>query len=86
MEENEIKYVKALRLLLEWANQCDFGLDNIMDECIVDSEEFEKRCENLEYTESMILYAMMWLEKNDTGRIGFLEHYDMEIKRLSNRR
>ena len=64
--EKDLHYIheenKALRLLLNWAEECDWGFDNFRDDDVVDWEEFEKVSENLDYIESMIKYAEMYLE------------------------
>jgi hypothetical protein len=57
--------LEPLKLLLEWATECDFGLDNIINEDEVDIEKFDKDTENMGYTESIIHYAKMYLEKED---------------------
>ena len=53
---------KALLLLLNWAEECDWGFDNFRDDDVVNWEEFEKVSENSDYIESMIKYAEMYLE------------------------
>ena len=55
---------KALRLLLNWAEECDWGFDNFRDDDVIDWEEFEKETEDMDYIESMIFYAKKYLEMN----------------------
>lgn len=54
---------KALMLLLNWAEECDWGFDNFRSDDVVDWDDFEKESENLGYIESMIKYAEIYLEK-----------------------
>lgn len=56
---------KALRLLLNWAEECDWGFDNFRDDDVVDWEQFEKESEDMGYIESMIYYAKKYLEMNE---------------------
>ena len=64
--EKDLHYIhkenEALRLLLNWAKECDWGFDNFRNDDVVNWEEFEKVSENLNYIESMIKYAEMYLE------------------------
>lgn len=64
--EKDLHYIhkenEALRLLLNWAEECDWGFDNFRDDDVVNWEEFEKESENLDYIESMIKYAEMYLK------------------------
>lgn len=68
-----LRYTKALKLLLEWAKQCDFGLDNIAydlmgtewNDEIITEKEFMEQTKNRTYTESMIYYADIYLHKSD---------------------
>lgn len=53
---------KALLLLLNWAEECDWGFDNFRDDDVVNWDNFEKEAENLNYIESMVKYAEMYLE------------------------
>lgn len=53
---------KALLLLLNWAEECDWGFDNFRDDDVIDWDNFEKEAENLDYIESMVKYAEMYLE------------------------
>ena len=54
---------KALRLLLNWAEECDWGFDNFRDDDVINWEEFEKETEDMDYIESMIFYAKKYLDK-----------------------
>lgn len=59
---------KALRLLLNWAKECDWGFDNFSDDDVVDWEKFEEVSKDLDYIDSMIKYAEMYLEnKGDSN-------------------
>lgn len=69
-ETNNNQRLEALELLLGWAIQCDFGLDNVAvdycgkwDDSIISYEEFEERTKNMNYTESMIEYAKIYIEQ-----------------------
>lgn len=55
---------KALMLLLEWMTECNFGLENIFNEDDINmtKEQFEKVTENMEYNESLIYYAELYLQ------------------------
>lgn len=55
---------KALMLLVEWMTECDFGLDNIFNEEDINmtEEQFDKATENMEYNESLIYYAELYLQ------------------------
>ena len=53
---------KALLLLLNWAEECDWGFDNFRDDDVIDWDNFEKETEDLDYIESMVKYAEMYLE------------------------
>lgn len=50
---------KALRKLLEWAVECDFGFDNIED---IYEQYKDKLNEELGYTEQLIQLATLYLE------------------------
>jgi len=73
VRDNETRLIKelekiekrneALMLLLNWAEECDWGFDNFRSDDVVDWNEFEKESENLGYIESMIKYAEIYLEK-----------------------
>ena len=61
--ENDIK---VLRKLLEWAEECDFGFDNI----ITDLDEYNKFCKetnDMNYLDSMIYYTERWMDENEPG-------------------
>lgn len=53
---------KALLLLLNWAEECDWGFDNFRDDDVIDWDNFEKETEDLDYIENMVKYAEMYLE------------------------
>lgn len=57
---------KQLKLLLNWMVECDFGLDNIFNEDDINMTEemFIKKTENMDYIESLIYYAKLYLENN----------------------
>lgn len=54
-EPQERKTEKALRLLLEWAIECDFGYDNIPEEY----EKYKDDIEGMSYTDGLIYIARM---------------------------
>ena len=67
--EEKVTRQEALELLLRWAVESDFGLDNIAldylgdwDESRVQRNEFEDRTKDMSYTESLIEYARIYLE------------------------
>lgn len=68
--EEKVTRQEALELLLKWAVECDFGLDNIAldifydewDESKVPRNEFEERTKDMNYIESLIEYARIYLE------------------------
>lgn len=71
-EINELKTEKeALKLLIEWAEECDFGYDNFPEEY----ERYKDEIEGMGYTEGMIHIAKRvcqqpvkhayWEEKQD---------------------
>ncbi len=62
MNEKEITRAEALELLLKWAVECDFGLDNIVDEDAPYYKEWLDKSEGRGYTASMILYAKLHLQ------------------------
>ena len=51
---------KALRLLLEWAIECDFGYDNFPEEY----EKYRNEIEGMDYKEGMIYIAKKEVENN----------------------
>ena len=53
---------KALLLLLNWAEECDWGFDSFRDDDVIDWDNFKKETEDLNYIESMVKYAEMYLE------------------------
>jgi uncharacterized protein YihD (DUF1040 family) len=64
LEEN-----KALKLLLEWMVECDFGLENIMDDTI-DEAKFEEETKDMSYSDSIIHYAKMYLAQEQIHHLG----------------
>ena len=59
LEEN-----KALRLLLKWAEECDFGYDNFPEEY----ERYKKDVENMDYIDGMIYIAKKVIEEAEHGQ------------------
>lgn len=52
----------ALRLLLSWAEECDWGFNNFPEEC----ESYIAEAENMSYLDSMIYVAKRYLEERDS--------------------
>jgi len=52
------KQIKALRLLVEWAEECDFGFDQFPDEY----ERYKDEITDMKYIDGMIHVAMRTLE------------------------
>lgn len=52
------KEIKALRLLVEWATNCDFGFDQFPDEY----ERYKGEIKDMEYIDGMIHIAKRTLE------------------------
>lgn len=61
LKEHE-KEIKALRLLVEWAEECDFGFDQFPDEY----ERYKEEIKNMNYIEGMIHVAKRTLEDHGT--------------------
>lgn len=57
LKEQE-KEIKALRLLVEWAEECDFGFDQFPEEY----ERYKDELTDMEYIEGMIHVAKRTLE------------------------
>ena len=55
---------KALRKLLDWAVECDFGLDNLGDWW---RERFAEEIKEMGYTESLIHLARRYIEVFEGG-------------------
>lgn len=53
LSQKESKRNKALMLLLNWAEECDFGYDNFPDEY----DRYKKDIEDMDYIEGMIYIA-----------------------------
>lgn len=56
---------KALRLLLSWAIECDFGFDNFQEEY----ERYKKDIEYMDYKEGMIYIAKKVIEEGNESNI-----------------
>ena len=52
------KEIKALRLLVEWATECDFGFDQFRDEY----ERYKDEIKDMKYIDGMIHVAKRTLE------------------------
>lgn len=52
------KEIKALRLLVEWAEECDFGFDQFLEEY----ERYKDEITDMKYIEGMIHVAKRTLE------------------------
>ena len=57
LKENE-KEIKALRLLVEWAEECDFGFDQFP----IEYERYKDEIKGMKYTDGMIHIAKRTLE------------------------
>lgn len=70
--EKDLQYIceenKALRVLLDWFIECDFGFDNIRSDDIVDWDKFEEETEDMDYKESFIEYAKRYMEESKYDR------------------
>lgn len=53
------KEIKALRLLVEWAEECDFGFDNFPEEY----ERYKNEIKDMSYIDGMIHVARRTLEE-----------------------
>lgn len=65
LKEQE-KEIKALRLLVEWAKECDFGFDQFPNEY----ERYKEEIKGMNYTEGMIHVAKRVLEDNGAFKDG----------------
>lgn len=63
LKEQE-KEIKALRKLLDWAMECDFGIDNLGDWW---TERFAEEIEGMGYKESLIHLAKRYIEVFEGG-------------------
>lgn len=52
------KEIKALRLLVEWAEECDFGFDQFYDEY----ERYKDEIKDMKYIDGMVHVAKRTLE------------------------
>lgn len=59
LKEQE-KEIKALHLLVEWAEECDFGFDQFPDEY----ERYKDEIKDMKYIDGMIHIAKRTLEDN----------------------
>lgn len=57
LKEQE-KEIKALRLLIEWATDCDFGFDQFPDEY----ERYKDEIKDMRYVDGMVHVALRTLE------------------------
>ncbi len=57
LKEQE-KEIKALRLLVEWAEECDFGFDQFP----IEYERYKDEIKGMKYTDGMIYIAKRTLE------------------------
>lgn len=57
LDEQEME-IKALRLLVEWAEECDFGFDQFPDEY----ERYKDEIKDMKYIDGMIHIAKRTLE------------------------
>ena len=57
LKEQE-KEIKALRLLVEWAEECDFGFDQFPDEY----ERYKDEIKDMKYIDGMVHVAKRTLE------------------------
>lgn len=55
------KTEKALRLLLEWAVECDFGYDNFPEEY----ERYKDEIKDMDYIEGMVYIAEKVIEETE---------------------
>ena len=58
MLKEQDKEIKALRLLVEWAEECDFGFDQFPDEY----ERYKDEIKDMKYIDGMIHVAKRTLE------------------------
>ena len=63
LKEQE-KEIKALRKLLDWAMECDFGIDNLGDWW---TERFAEEIAGMGYKESLIHLAKRYIEVFEGG-------------------
>lgn len=60
MLKEQEKEIKALRLLVEWAEECDFGFDQFPDEY----KRYKDEIKDMKYIDGMIHIAKRTLEDN----------------------
>lgn len=56
---------RALRKLLEWADECGFTFDQIWDDSFLDEDKFVEDTKDMDYIDTMIYYAERWIEENE---------------------
>ena len=61
--KEQAKEIKALRLLVEWAEECDFGFDQFPDEY----NQYKEEIKDMNYIEGMIHVAKRTLEDHEEG-------------------
>ena len=62
--ETLIEENKGMRLLIEWAEECDFGYDNIPEEY----EKYKGIVENMGYIEGLIYIGIQEAKENDDAK------------------
>lgn len=58
---------KALRKLLEWADECGFEFGQVFEEDVIDEDEFFDKTQGMNYIETMLYYTERWMDKNEPG-------------------
>ena len=58
LELDALKIIKSLYLLVEWAEECDFGYDQFPDEY----EKYRNEIQDMNYIDGLIHVAMRTLE------------------------
>ena len=66
MLKEQEKEIKALRLLVEWAEECDFGFDQFPDEY----ERYKDEIKDMKYIDGMIHVAKRTLEDHGAYKKG----------------
>lgn len=70
--EDRADVMDALRLLLDWAIECDFGYDSIPDEY----EIYKDKIKDMGYAEGLIYIATEEAKKNRNGGDEFDEPFE----------
>lgn len=80
-----LQYAKSCRLVIEWAEQCDFGFDNIAtdysgdwNEEIISEKQFNEETKDMDYTESLIYYANIYMNKSDEPYVKRIKDRDVD--------